>query len=60
MPSYSNIFQPKTFVLPSNYRFGKRRKKLPNSPRYRRLFSNAKIKLKIPDEGLSRFFNNSL
>ena len=32
-------------------------KKLPDSPRYLKLFSNARIKLKIPDDGLSRFFN---
>ena len=30
---------------------------LPDSPRYLKLFSNARIKLKIPDEGFSKFFN---
>ena len=55
------IFQhipAKDIRLPSNYRFGKRRQKICQiGPRYLKLFSNAKIKLKIPDEGLSRFFN---
>ena len=60
MPSYSNIFQPETSFCPQITDLENEEKKLPNSPRYRRLFSNAKIKLKIPDEGLSRFFNNSL
>lgn len=32
-------------------------KNLPDCPRYLKLFSNARIKLKIPDEGFSRFFN---
>ena len=48
-------------VLPSNYRFGKRRQKnLPDSPRYLKLFSNARIKLKIPDEGFVKLFSYSL
>ena len=48
-------------VSHSNCRFGKRRQKnLPDCPRYLKLFSNARIKLKIQDEGLSKFFNNSL
>lgn len=48
-------------VSHSNCRFGKRRQKICLiGPRYLKLFSNARIKLKIPDEGLSRFFNNSL
>ena len=32
-------------------------KNMPDGHRYLKLFSNARIKLKIPDEGLSRFFN---
>ena len=48
-------------VLPSNYRFGKRRQKnLPDLIPFSQFFSNARIKLKIPEEGLSRFFNNLL
>ena len=48
-------------VLPSNYRFGKRRQKnLPDLIPLSQFFSNARIKLKIPEEGLSRFFNNLL
>ena len=57
MPSYSNIFQPVTSFRTQIVDLENEDKKLPNSPRYRRLFSNARIKLKIPDEGLSRFFN---
>lgn len=60
MPSYSNIFQPETSFCPQITDLENEEKKLLNSPRYLRLFSNAKIKLKIPGEGLSRFFNNSL
>ena len=51
------IFQPETSFRTQIVDLENEDKKLPNSPRYRRLFSNAKIKLKIPDEGLSRFFN---
>lgn len=55
------IFQhipARDIVSHSNCRFGKRRQKnLPDSLRYLKLFSNARIKLKIPDEGFSRFFN---
>ena len=32
-------------------------KNLSDCPRYLKLFSNARINLKIPDEGLSKFFN---
>lgn len=51
------IFQPETSFRTQIVDLENEDKKLPNSPRYRRLFSNARIKLKIPDEGLSRFFN---
>ena len=59
------IFQhipARDIVSYSNCRFGKRRQKicLIVLVIYLKLFSKARIKLKIPDEGLSRFFNNSL
>ena len=60
MPSYSNIFQPETSFALEIVDLENEDKILPDSPRYLKLFSNARIKLKIPDEGLSRFFNNSL
>ena len=55
------IFQhipARDIVSHSNCRFGKRRQRICLiGPRYLKLFSNARIKLKIPDEGLSRLFN---
>ena len=57
MPSYSNIFQPETSFALKLSIWKTMTKKLPDGPRYLKLFSNARIKLKIPDEGLSRFFN---
>ena len=45
-------------VLPSNYRFGKRRQKnLPDLIPLSQFFSNARIKLKIPEEGDYRDFS---
>ena len=56
-PPYSSSLH--RFALKSSI-WKTKTKNLPDVPRYLKLFSNARIKLKIPDEGLSRFFNNSL
>ncbi len=61
MPSYSNIFQPETSFRTQIVDLENEDKKicLIVLVIYLKLFSKARIKLKIPDERLSRFFNNS-
>ncbi len=54
----ANHISARDIVSHSNFRFEKRRQRICLiGPRYLKLFSNARIKLKIPDEGFSRFFN---
>lgn len=57
IPKYSN--QRRRFALKLSI-WKTKTKNLPDLIPLSQFFSNARIKLKIPEEGLSRFFNNLL